>query len=101
MTETEKKQEFLSYLENNVWGPAEKVGKENNDMTLVKGIRLTRVRISQLPTVVKMIHFFWSAVEGTDRSINFSNIMKSYNLTRFEDVLEEVRVKFNDSWINS
>ena len=99
MSEEMKKQEFLDYLEENVWREAERVGIENNDRRLIHGVRITRVRISQLPTVRKMLNFFWNAVEGTERSINFSDIMKAYGLTRFEDLIEDVRVRFNDDWI--
>lgn len=101
MTEMDKKREFIKYLEENIWSEAERVGKENNNMTLVKGIRLTRIRITQLPTAEKMVHYFWSAIQGTDKSINFSEIMKDYGLTRFEDVLEEVRTRFNDDWLRA
>lgn len=101
MTEMDKKREFVTYLEENIWSEAERVGRENNNMTLVKGIRLTRIRITQLPTAEKMVHYFWSAIYGTDKSINFSEIMKEYGLTRFEDVLEEVRTRFNDDWLRA
>lgn len=101
MTEMDKKREFVTYLEENIWSEAERVGRENNNMTLVKGIRLTRIRITQLPTAEKMVHYFWSAIQGTDKSINFSEIMKDYGLTRFEDVLEEVRTRFNDDWLRA
>lgn len=101
MTEMDKKREFVKFLEENIWSEAERVGKENNNMTLVKGIRLTRIRITQLPTAEKMVHYFWSAIYGTDKSINFSEIMKEYGLTRFEDVLEEVRTRFNDDWLRA
>lgn len=101
MSEDIKKQEFLNYLESNVWSEAERVGLLNHDTSLIKGIRLTRIRISNLPTVTQMVHFFWSAIYGTEKSINFSDKMKQYNLTRFEDILEDVRVKFNDNWLRA
>lgn len=101
MTNIEKQTEFLNYLEENVWSEAERFGKENNNKHLVQGIRLTRLRLSQLSSVEKMLHFFWSAIEGTEKSINFSDIMKDNGLTRFEDILEDVRVKFNDEWLRN
>ena len=101
MSEANKIEEFKTYLESKVWARAEQVGKENNDRHLVQGIRLTRYRMSQLPTAEKMVHFFWSAVEGTEKSINFYNLMKQYDLTTFEDVFKEVRVRFNDEWLRA
>ena len=38
--------------------------------------------------------------EGTYYIKNFSNILKENNLVRFEDLLEDVRVKFNNEWLN-
>lgn len=99
--ENNKKKEFLDYLEDNIFSNAEQYGKEHNDINLVKGVRITRLRMSQQPTLEKMLHYFWSAMEGTDKSINFSNKLKEYGLTRFEDVFEDVRVKFNDNWITN
>lgn len=101
MTEESKKQEFTNFIENEVWSKAEKVGIEHKDRHLVQGIRLTRYRMTQLPTAEKMVHFFWSAVEGTEKSINFYDIMKQYDLTTFEDILTEVRKRFNDDWLRS
>lgn len=46
-----------------------------------------------------MVQYFWSAVIGTERSIGFSKQMKDAGLSRFEEVLEEFRVKFNDAWL--
>jgi hypothetical protein len=47
-----------------------------------------------------MIQYFWSALHGTDKSIRFAENMKKIGLTRFEDVIEEFRVKFGDDYIN-
>ena len=101
MTEEMKKQEVLNYLEKNVWSEAERVGIENKDIHLKQGIRLTRLRMSQLPTAEKIVHFFWSAVEGTEKSINFYEIMRQYNLTTFEDVFKDFRKRFNDDWLRA
>ena len=48
-----------------------------------------------------MVQYFWSAVIGTEKSISFAQRMKQEGFARFEEVLEEFRVKFNDKWINS
>ena len=42
-----------------------------------------------------MVQYFWSAL-ATDNAIKFSKKMKEEGLTRFEDVMEEFRDKFND-----
>ena len=45
-----------------------------------------------------MVHYFWSAIQGTDKSIEFSKLLKDNGVLRFEDILEEVRAKFNDDY---
>ena len=45
-----------------------------------------------------MVHYFWSAL-ATENAITFSKYMKAEGLTRFEDVMEEFRDRFNDKWI--
>jgi len=46
----------------------------------------------------KMVRYFWSALT-TDNAIKFSKKMKDEGVTRFEDVMEEFRDRFNDSWL--
>lgn len=46
-----------------------------------------------------MIHYYWSAIVGTVKSTKFAKLMKKEGFTRFEEILEEFREKFNDSWL--
>lgn len=45
-------------------------------------------------------NYYWSAVIGTDRSIKFTSLMKQEGFTRFEEVIENFRTKFDDKWLN-
>ncbi len=47
-----------------------------------------------------MVQYFWSAL-ATENAITFSKHLKEEGLTRFEDVMEEFRDVFNDSWLRS
>ena len=96
MSEEEKKQLVKEYFDENVFNPAIAYGKEVHNKSIVSGVNLTRVRMFRLPTAKKMLHFFWSAIAGTDKSIKFSEVMKDAGLTRFEDIFEDVRVRFAD-----
>ena len=49
----------------------------------------------------KKIQFFWSAIVGTDKSIRFSDILKDNGITRFDDIIEEVRTKFNNDYLKA
>lgn len=48
----------------------------------------------------KMVQYFWSAL-ASENAITFPKHMKNEGLIRFEDVMEEFREKFNDSWIRN
>ena len=41
------------------------------------------------------------AIVGTDRSTEFARQMRSEGFTRFEEVIDDFRDRFNDSWIRS
>lgn len=99
-TEEQRKNEMISYFDEKVFNPAIEKGRELKNSHIIQGVKLTRMRMMRLPSD-KMLGYFWSAIHGTDRSINFSNIMKNCGIVRFEDVLEEVREKFNDDFFRN
>lgn len=98
MSDEMKKKELMDYLNANVFEPAIAYGKANGIPQLSQGARYTRMRMSQLDAN-GVRSYFWSAITGTERSINFSKLMKANHVIRFEDVMEEFREKFNDEWL--
>lgn len=66
--------------------------------TLKQGVRYTIMRMENLDALGK-VKYFWSAIVGTDRSISFAGKMSSEHAVRFEDVLEDFRVRFDDRWL--
>lgn len=70
------------------------------DNSIKQGVRCTIMRMENLDTKGK-IRYFWSSIVGTQRSIPFADKMKKSNLIRFEDVLEEFRIRFDDKWLKS
>ena len=86
----------MDFLHEKVFDPI--LDSKDAPAKIKSGIRLTIARMEKLDAH-KIVQFFWSAVSGTERSINFSNLMKEAGFNRFEDVLEEFRVKFNDKWL--
>lgn len=95
MNENELKTKLLNYFDENMFNYNLQKAKQLGNTTLIRGINLTRARLSQR-TSKGIIHFYWSAVSGTEKSIPFSNEMKQCGLIRFEDLLEDFRVKFKD-----
>jgi len=58
---------------------------------LKQGVRLTITRMNALDAA-GMVQYFWSAVGGTERSLDFAAEMKRQGFKRFED--QEVLLEF-------
>ncbi len=93
-----KEEELMDYLHKNVFNPV--LQSSNASKELKAGINLTIMRMKQRKAE-GMRQYFWSAIIGTERSIGFSKQLKDAGFTRFEEVLEDFRVKFDDNWLKS
>lgn len=93
-----KEDELMDYLERNVFQPALNHPRATNEIKA--GVRMTQMRMRRRDAA-GMIIYFWSAVIGTDKSKKFARQMRQLGLTRFEEVLEGFRDKFNDDWLAS
>ena len=91
-----KEQEIMDYLNEKVFNPV--LDSKTASNNLRSGIRTTIMRLNKL-RAEKMVQYFWSAVIGTERSIGFAKSMKDEGFARFEEAIEEFRVKFNDAWL--
>lgn len=67
---------------------------------LKKGVRLTIMRMNARDARGK-IQYYWSAIIGTEKSTEFARNMREQGFTRFEEVIDEFRERFNDQWLNS
>lgn len=98
----DKKAEIISYFNREVFEPGLIKCKENNlPKNVAQGLRYTKMRMENQKDAKGVLQYFWSAIHGTDKSIRFAEIMKEYELVRFEDLLEDVRVRFNDEYFAS
>ena len=97
MTESQRCQEMDNYFNKKIFEPAIKYAEDNNIKEIAQGARYTRMRMEQLDSK-KKLQYFWSAIQGTEKSIEFSKLLKNNGVLRFEDILEEVREKFNDEY---
>jgi hypothetical protein len=94
----DKKTEILNYLHENVFDPI--LCSQKASGTLKKGVRLTIMRMNKLD-FAGIRQYYWSALSGTDRSIRFADEMRAEGFTRFEEILEDFRRRFDDKWLNS
>jgi len=86
------------FLSKNVFDPILSSAKASKE--LKAGVNLTIARLKQRD-VAGMIQYFWSAIIGTERSVGFAARMKKEGFTRFEEILEDFRDKFNDKWLEN
>lgn len=91
-----KEQEIMDFLREYVFDPI--LNSPSASATLKRGVNITIARMSRLPAN-KMVGYYWSAIVGTDNSIKFAQHMRSENFRRFEEVIDEFRVRFNDAWL--
>ncbi len=92
-----KEDEIMSFLGENVFNPI--LESPDASETLKKGIRYTIMRMNERDAL-GMVSYYWSAIVGTDRSVNFAAQMRDEGFTRFEEVIDEFRARFNDGWLS-
>jgi hypothetical protein len=91
-----KEEELLAFLHERVFDPILNSPEATN--SLKSGVRLTVARMRQR-NAEGMIQYYWSTVIGTDRSTSFARQMRKEGFTRFEEIIDEFRDKFNDKWL--
>ena len=70
----------------------------NASQNLKQGVRYTIMRLEERDAA-GMIHYYWSAIIGTERSIGFAARMRQEGSTRFEEAIDEFRTRFNDQFL--
>jgi hypothetical protein len=65
---------------------------------LKRGVRYTIMRLEERDAA-GMVQYFWKAISGTERSIGFAARMQAEGFGRFEEALEEFRVRFDDAFL--
>ena len=91
-----KEDELMEFLYEKVFDPV--LASNKASKKIKAGVNLTINRMKKRDAH-GMIQFFWSSIVGTDRSIDFSKQMKKEGFNRFEDIIEDFRLKFNDNWL--
>lgn len=93
-----KEEELLAFLHEHVFFPI--LDSANASKSLKSGVRLTIERMKQRDAT-GMIQYYWSAVIGTERSTKFAREMRKEGFTRFEEIIDDFRDRFNDKWLRS
>jgi hypothetical protein len=88
----QKEKEIMDFLHSRVFGPV--LASANASSRLKQGCRLTINRMEQRDAA-GMVQYFWSAIIGTERSIGFAAQLRKEGFNRFEEALEEFRIRFD------
>src|SRR5436190_623758 len=91
-----KEQEIMDFLHRRIFDPI--LQSPEASETLKQGVRYTIMRMEQRDAV-GMVQYYWSAIIGTERSVGFAPLMRQQGFDRFEEALEEFRVRFNDGFL--
>ena len=91
-----KEQELMSFLGEHIFNPI--LDSQHASAELKQGVRYTIMRMNERDAV-GMVHYFWTAVVGNDKSVPFARRMKKEGFLRFEEIVEDFRDRFNDAWI--
>jgi hypothetical protein len=95
-----KKADIMAFLHQNVFDPVLTSPKSSN--RLKQGVRATIMRMNKL-SPASMVQYYWSAIVGTEKSMNFADDMRKEGFSRFEDqgVIDDFRRRFDDDWLRS
>lgn len=91
-----KETEIMEFLHLQVFDSI--LNSDEASAELKRGIRFTIMRLQERDAA-GMVQYYWSAVVGTDASVNFATRMRQEGFTRFEEIVEEFRNTFNDRWL--
>ena len=93
-----KEDEIMAFLHERVFDPI--LQSPDAAEPVKQGVRLTITRMRQRDAV-GMMQYYWSAIVGTERSIDFAARMRDAGHTRFEEVIDDFRSRFTDQWLRS
>jgi hypothetical protein len=91
-----KEQEIMDFLHRRIFDPI--LASPQASETLKQGVRYTIMRMEQRDAA-GMVQYYWSAIIGTERSVGFAARMRQEGFARFEEALEEFRVRFDDAFL--
>jgi hypothetical protein len=91
-----KEREIMDFLHEHVFDPILDSPRASKD--LKAGVRLTISRMEQRDAV-GMVHYYWAAMKGTERSIGFAARLRSEGFDRFEEAIEDFRIRFDDGFL--
>ena len=91
-----KEREIMDFLDERIFQPI--LSSPRASQKLKQGVRYTIMRLEERDAA-GMIQYYWSAIVGTERGIGFAAQMRKEGFERFEEAIEEFRVRFTDDFL--
>ena len=98
MTRGRKEAEIMDFLHARIFDPI--LASPNASNSLKQGVRFTIMKMNERDAQ-GMVQYYWSAIIGTERSIGFAAQMRREGFQRFEEALEEFRIRFDDKFLKN
>jgi hypothetical protein len=91
-----KEDEILSFLNERIFDPI--LTSSVASAKLKQGVRYTIMRLKERDAA-GMVQYYWSAIVGTERSVGFAALMRQEGFDRFEEAIDEFRVRFDANFL--
>jgi hypothetical protein len=91
-----KEQAILDFLQQRIFDPI--LQSEDASERLKQGVRYTVMRMRERDAA-GMVQYYWSAIVGTEKSIGFASQMRQEGFERFEEAIDEFRVRFDNKFL--
>lgn len=86
----------MDFLHERVFDPI--LSSADASDTLKQGVRYTIMRLRERDAQ-GMVNYYWSAIVGTERSVNFAGLLRNEGFGRFEEAIDEFRLRFDDAFL--
>lgn len=86
----------MEFLHRRVFDPI--LNSAGASQRLKKGVRYTVMRMNER-NAAGMVKYYWSAIVGTDPSIAFARDLRAEGFERFEEAIDEFRVRFDEQYL--
>lgn len=101
MSEQEKKEKIMKFLNDKVFALELEYAEQNNDKKIKNTVSQTIRKFEEKVSAKDMAIYFSELIScGTTHSQDFSSYLKKRNVIRLEDVAIDFFKVFNEDWLN-
>jgi hypothetical protein len=91
-----KERQIMDFLHERIFDPI--IASPHASERLKQGVQYTIMRLEERDAA-GMVHYYWSAIVGTDPSIAFAALLRQEGFDRFEEAIDDFRARFDDRFL--